>query len=151
MHRIVRFAPCAVPLSFHPGAETGEVLVSEITDLQHSKSRDTIIISTTNSSLHTKYTLFPDSCGERLFAYNDQDPAGSQSVLSAGSAMASESSGFFASATGRFVPPTTPAYLDLKAHYSFNDQTLRSQFLALSSQLNCDNTMLAKQHNLILF
>jgi hypothetical protein len=53
--------------------------------------------------------------------------------------------------TDKFAPPTDPAYVRLKSLYSFNEQTLRTQFLTLSNQLNWDNAMFAKQHNLCLF
>jgi hypothetical protein len=50
-----------------------------------------------------------------------------------------------------FVPPTDLEYISLRDEYSFNDQALRAQFIAVSSQINLDNMMLAKQHNFILF
>jgi hypothetical protein len=42
-------------------------------------------------------------------------------------------------------------YLELKALYSFNDQALKNQFLSVSNQINLDNVILAKQHDLLVF
>jgi hypothetical protein len=50
-----------------------------------------------------------------------------------------------------FIPPTDPEYRQLREEYSFNDQALRNQFISVSNQINLDNMMLAKQHNLIIF
>jgi hypothetical protein len=55
------------------------------------------------------------------------------------------------SAGSEFVPPKDLEYITLRREYAFNEQALRNQFIATVNQINLDNMMLAKQHNLILF
>jgi hypothetical protein len=56
-----------------------------------------------------------------------------------------------AAPTTVFIPPTDLEYLTLKSEYSFDDRNLRNQFITVSGQINLDNMMFAKQHNLLLF